>query len=40
VYGEDYKYMYIPKYYQGHNLYIWEGKKWVADRITKAVHHF
>ncbi len=32
--GQVYKYMYIPKSYQGHNLYIWNGKKWVPDSIT------
>lgn len=31
--GGEYKFMYIPKYYQGHNLYIWNGK-WVPDRVT------
>ena len=31
--GGEYKFMYIPKYYQAHNLYIWSGK-WVPDRVT------
>ena len=40
VYGKDYTFMYIPKYYQGHNLYVWNGRKWSPDRVTKAVHQF
>ena len=38
VYGQEYRYMYIPKVYKGHNLYIWNGKEWVADMITLATH--
>ena len=34
VTGQVYKYMYIPKSYQGHNLYVWNGKKWVPDSVT------
>lgn len=36
VYGQEYKYMYVPKFYQGHNLYIWNGKEWIGDQITKV----
>lgn len=32
--GSIWKFMYFPKYYQGHNLYVWSGKKWVGDRVT------
>lgn len=36
VYGQDYKYLYFPKYYKGSNLYIFNGKTWVADYVTKV----
>ena len=38
VYGHDYKYLYFPKYYKKHNLYIHNGKEWVGDRITPVQH--
>lgn len=40
VYGEDYVFMYVPKYYKGHNLYVWDGHRWVGDYVTKVVHQF
>lgn len=33
VNGNTLKYLFIPKFYQGHNLYIWNGKEWVADMV-------
>lgn len=32
--GGEFKYLFIPKFYQGHNLYIWNGSEWVADMVT------
>jgi hypothetical protein len=29
----EWKYMYIPKFYQKHNLYVWNGTRWVADMV-------
>ena len=34
VAGKTWKYMYFPKYYKGHNLYVWNGRKWVGDAVT------
>lgn len=36
VYGVSYEYLYFPKYYQGFNLYVWNGIEWSPDRITKV----
>ncbi len=33
VNGNILKYLFISKFYQGHNLYIWNGKEWVADMV-------
>lgn len=33
VNGKDTKVIFIPKYYQGHNLYIWNGKDWIPDMV-------
>lgn len=38
VYGQDYLYRYFPKYYKGSNLYIFNGKAWVADYVTPVFH--
>lgn len=36
VYGQDYRYMYFPKYYKGSNLYVWNGREWKPDWVTKV----
>ena len=36
VYGHEYRYMYFPKYYKGSNLYVFNGKTWVADYVSKV----
>ena len=36
VYGQDYLYRYFPRYYKGSNLYLWDGRGWVADYVTKV----
>ena len=33
VYGHEHLFMYCPRYYKGSNLYIWNGKTWVADYV-------
>lgn len=33
VNGNTLKYLFIPKFYQGHNLYIWNGREWLADMV-------
>lgn len=38
IYGTVYKYMYFPRYYKGHNLYVFNGKEWVGDRVTPISH--
>ena len=30
---EVYKFLYFPKYYNHHNLYFWNGRKWCEDAI-------
>ena len=37
ILGSTEKFMYFPKYYQGHNLYIWNGKKWCEDAINPSL---
>ena len=37
-YGTVYKFMYFPRYYKGHNLYVFNGKEWVGDRVTPISH--
>lgn len=32
--GKVWKFMYVPKLLDGHNLYVWNGKKWVGDYVT------
>lgn len=34
VYGQEYRYMYFPKYYEKYNLYVWDGRRWVPDRVS------
>ena len=36
VYGQDYKFLYFPKFYQHHNLYVWNGREWRPDYVTKV----
>ena len=36
VYGQEYRYMYFPKYYEKHNLYVWDGSRWVPDKVTSV----
>lgn len=31
--GGVWKYLFIPKYYQKHNLYVWNGTDWSPDNI-------
>ena len=38
VYGQSWDFMYIPKFLDGSNLYVFNGKDWIPDRVTKAVH--
>lgn len=33
IIGEPRKFMYIPNHYKGSNLYVWNGRKWVADQF-------
>lgn len=33
VTGQRFKYLYIPRLYKGRNLYVWNGRRWVADSI-------
>lgn len=32
--GETWTFMYVPKFYEGSNLYIQSGKKWIPDYVT------
>ena len=38
VYGQDYLYRYFPRYYKGHNLYVFNGHNWTADYVTPVQH--
>lgn len=38
ILGSIKKFMYFPKYYQGFNLYVWNGRKWVGDSVTPIQH--
>ena len=41
LHGNAWKFMYVPKFYKGHNLYVWNGKEWKGDEIEitdKAVN--
>lgn len=29
--NKTWKYMYVPKFYRGYNLYAWNGRRWVGD---------
>ena len=33
IHGAVHKFMYVPKFYKGHNLYIRVGRRWVEDWI-------
>ena len=33
VYGGVYKFMYVPKFLDGHNLYVWNGRRYVGDMV-------
>ena len=33
VSGKILKFIFVPKKYQKHNLYVWNGKEWVADDV-------
>ena len=33
--GNKHKFLYFPRYYEKHNLYVWNGKRWVGDRFGK-----
>lgn len=32
--GSEHKFMYFPKFYEKHNLYVWNGRRWVGDEVT------
>ena len=34
VSGKILKFIFVPKKYQKHNLYVWNGKEWVADDVN------
>lgn len=35
--GKEYLYMYIPRYLNGSNLYLYNGQSWIPDRLTKVL---
>lgn len=38
IYGKEYLFRYFPKCYEGANLYIFNGREWVKDYVTKVGH--
>lgn len=36
ILGSVWKYMYFPKYYKKHNLYVWNGRRLVGDAVTSG----
>ena len=37
ILGNTHKFLYFPKCYQGHNLYLWNGRKWCEDGISPSL---